>query len=160
PSSINTHPRPSLLPRNTKSSDNVTLIIDSADLAEVAALIVDHRLADFAHGVHHKRSIAGDRLIERNTADEEQLGSALGCHRHLVTVAAEDDHVVLTRHAIAERGLPADDEGKGVVRRWYRLCETGAGGEAHVEVHDRRPRVDRGARAERFARDHGDLDFA
>ncbi len=48
----------------------------SADLAEPAALVVEHRLPDFPGGVHHEWPITRDRLIERNAADEQQLGVA------------------------------------------------------------------------------------
>lgn len=76
---------------------------DSANLAEVAALVVDHGLPDFAGGVHHERAVPRDRLIQRNAADEQQFGSALRCDRDCVAIAVEDDQVVLTSQPMTGR---------------------------------------------------------
>src|SRR5258708_3229983 len=119
------------------------ILFNSADLAEAAALVVDHRLTDLSGGVHDEWPVARDRLIQRNAADEQQFGSVLCCYRHCIAVALEDDGIVLTRRPRAKRYLSADDEREGVVRFGNRLRKASTRGEAHVEIHDRRARVDR-----------------
>src|SRR6202030_861775 len=79
----------------------------SADLAEAAVLVVDHRLPDLRGCVHHERSVARDWLVERLAADEQQFGSTLGCDHDGVAVALEDGHVVLLRLTVTERRLSA-----------------------------------------------------
>src|SRR6266704_1114823 len=42
------------------------------DLAHAAALVVAHGLRDLLLRVHHERAVAGDRLSDRNTGEQQQ----------------------------------------------------------------------------------------
>src|ERR1041385_6273267 len=131
----------------------------SRDLAEAASLVVEHGLADLAGRVHDEGTVADDRLVERLAGDEQKLGALVRRDRDPVAVAAEDDGIVLARHAIAERRLASDDEREGVVRLRHGLREARARGETDVEVDDGRAGVDARVDAEGFAGDDGDDDL-
>src|SRR6266704_2004543 len=56
----------------------------AGDLAHAAALVVAHGLRDLLLRVHHERTVAGDRLRDRNAGEKQQPAcarSAAKAHR-------------------------------------------------------------------------------
>ena len=57
--------------------------------AELAALEIEHRLLDLAHGIHDEWTLGHDRLVDRCTAEDQHRRVVVGLKRDVATIAIE-----------------------------------------------------------------------
>ena len=123
-------------------------------LDERAFLVLAEGGADLLFGVHHDRSVPGDRLAQRLAGDEQEASSVRsGGGLHFVTITEYDETVVakeriaiqvkviITNRVIiegilfaAETRAALEDIGKAGVTACHRAVEADPRGDGHIEV--------------------------
>src|SRR3569833_3198330 len=120
---------------------------------ELAGLEVADRLAYLGVGVHHERAVAGDRLVDRLAAEQEEPRAR--ARREMNAIAlAEHGELALAHEPARDRGAALEHVRRHVPAGGCTGLEVGTRLERPVLIEDRRAGLDRGLHAESFAGDH------
>ena len=110
---------------------------DARDGAEAAGLEVVDGLAELGLGRHHERSVAGDRLAQRLTREQQHL-AGLGLVRRSSTATMSPSCANSDELALTGAADPVDHR---VLRLRHRRLEARARRQRDVQVRHRRARV-------------------
>ena len=90
-----------------------------------ACAVVADAGVDLVLRIHHKRTVADQRLIEWLTAQHQELRIFKGVEAHDVASAVVEGKLLIPEQVAALAfKLPFDDVGKGIVRGVYRQVES------------------------------------